>query len=72
MTTLLEDHDYVNRAGAAEGWGLFNVGTPDVHIEREDETDRFVSDEEAIAYVRTLANTGSSLHALALRMAGLS
>jgi hypothetical protein len=54
----------VNRFAQFEGWGIFN----DKEIQRDDEMDRFESDDDALAHVRQLANAGSRLHREALAL----
>ena len=52
----------VNRFAQFEGWGIFN----DQELQRDDEMDRFESDDDAVAHVRQLASAGSRLHCEAL------
>lgn len=52
---------------AAEGWALFDVGGGLFEIERDDEADRFATDDDAVAWVRARAAEGSQPHIDALR-----
>ncbi len=54
----------VNRFAQFEGWGIFN----DREIQRDDEMDRFGSDDDAVDHVRQLASAGSWLHREALAL----
>jgi hypothetical protein len=54
----------VNRFAQFEGWAIFN----DREIQRDDEMDRFASDDDAAAHVRHLACEGSRLHREALSL----
>jgi len=49
--------------GQAEGWALFN---DDRDLQRDDEQNRFASDDDAHAYVTRMAAVGSPVHAYAL------
>lgn len=62
-----ELHEACDSLGQAEGWALFN---DDTSIQRDDEADRFASDEDALAYVRRMASAGSPVHAYALERLG--
>jgi hypothetical protein len=59
-----EDH---SRSAQSEGWGLFIVEDR-LWLQRDDETRVFPDDEQALAFVREKARTGSPLHRLALEL----
>lgn len=57
-------------AAEREGWALFNLGTPRLELQRDDDRDVFADDNEAWAHVvaRYFADEGDrGLHARALR-----
>jgi len=60
-------------AGQGEGWGLFTTDVDEKcrALQKDDESDRFETDAEAIAYVRARADAGSALHQAALIWADL-
>jgi hypothetical protein len=55
-----------------QGWNLFNIdGLGRGEIQRDDDTAQFVSDEDAISFVRRRAAEGDAVAAKALTIAGL-
>jgi predicted RNA-binding Zn-ribbon protein involved in translation (DUF1610 family) len=50
----------------SEGWGLFEASNGEEQIQRDDEADVFSNDDEARAYVRRRAQSGSAAHKRAL------
>jgi len=57
------DCQFDNARASGEGWGLFNGD----EIQRLDESETFLNDKDAIAFVREIADMGSEYHAEALR-----
>jgi len=59
--------DYINVQLMHEGWALFDYDSLGLfEIERDDDKDVFDSDDEAVAHVERMAESGSALHAWAL------
>lgn len=57
------------RLSFREGWGLFSVDSTDmVEIQRDDESEKIDSDEEAVKYVRAKAEAGSDYHRKAIEI----
>jgi hypothetical protein len=65
--TDLGDEDLteaINVFAQHEGWGIFN-GT---ELQRDDELNIFANDDDALAFVKRLADAGSVLHQHAIEL----
>lgn len=59
--------ELINQVGRLEGWLLsFQMGYDRYAIERDDETEVFKNDREALTHVWRLAITGSIIHEQAI------
>lgn len=63
MTTVIQQSltNEEDQTAQSEGWALFDAGG-EVQLQKIDELEIFNEDEDAHAFVKQLADAGSSLH----------
>lgn len=62
----VEDFEFDCNQAISEGWGIFESTERGWHIEKDDESTIFATDDDAVTHVHAQATMGSEYHAAAL------